>query len=245
MFYLTLPSNSSASYYEDNTVTNYKTKLCKPINLQGEWEVGLAEIQYPHTWYNMKAGDGVMHIKTSSRGPVYRTELKPGLYSSPRKLVRALNGLNDMLPDSRNVLFYYDDITRKVAIDIAEGASVTLSEGLMQLLGMARQDYEEGSHDGERVVDVHQGFYSLYVYCNLAKPCPVGDTEVPLLRIVPVEGKDGEMVTKTYQTIQYVPMCLQSFETVEVDIRKDTGAKVPFERGKLVVTLHLRRRRTL
>ena len=245
MFYLTLPSNSSFDYFENNTVTNYVTKLCKPINLQGDWEVGLAEIQYPHTWYNINPSDVVMRLKTSKGAPVYNTRLKPGLYDTPRKLIRSLNALNEMVPDSRNILFFYDSITRKVTLDVAEDAWIELNDTLKLLLGMDKSIYGEGEHVGRRVVDVNQGFYSLYVYCNLVQPRPVGDTEAPLLRIVPVEGGDGEIVTKTYQTIQFVPVSLLNFETVEIDIRKDTGLKVPFERGKLVVTLHFRRRRTI
>ena len=55
-FYLTLPSNSSMKYY-DNTLTQYRTKLIRSVNLSGSWEVGLAEIQYPHIWYNITDED--------------------------------------------------------------------------------------------------------------------------------------------------------------------------------------------
>ena len=46
-FYVTLPSNSSSEYYPDNTVACYTTKLVDKIELEGEWEVGLAEISIP------------------------------------------------------------------------------------------------------------------------------------------------------------------------------------------------------
>ena len=87
-------------------------------------------------------------------------------------------------------------------------------------------------------MDVNQGFYSLYVYCNLIEPRIIGDSEVPLLRIVPVEGHSGKMITKPYENIQYVPMLQKHFRTIEIDKKKDTGQRVPFELGKLVVTLH-------
>ena len=83
MFYLTLPSNSSIDYYSDNTLTNYVTQLQKPIELDGAWEVGLAEIQYPHTWYNVNQGEAMMRLKTTEDGQVYTTILREGLYDSP------------------------------------------------------------------------------------------------------------------------------------------------------------------
>jgi hypothetical protein len=56
-FYITLPSDSSANYYPDNTIARFVTKLPERIRLEGEYEMGLAEIIYPHTWYNVDNED--------------------------------------------------------------------------------------------------------------------------------------------------------------------------------------------
>jgi hypothetical protein len=39
------------------------------------------------------------------------------------------------------------------------------------------------------------------------------------------------------------PLVLRRFQTVEIDIRDDTGVKIPFERGRVVVTLHCGKRK--
>ena len=57
-FSITLPSDSSMKYYPDNTVAKFVTKLPEPIKLEGEYEVGLAEIIYPYTWYNINNING-------------------------------------------------------------------------------------------------------------------------------------------------------------------------------------------
>jgi hypothetical protein len=67
--------------------------------------------------------------------------------------------------------------------------------------------------------------------------------QVPLLRIVPVEGRDAEMATRVFDPVQYYPLVLRRFHTVEIDIRDYTGVKIPFERGRVVVTLHCRKRK--
>ena len=54
-FYVTLPSNASMDYYKANTLANFTTRLPNVIDLTGDWEVGLVEIQYPHNWYNVPA----------------------------------------------------------------------------------------------------------------------------------------------------------------------------------------------
>jgi hypothetical protein len=81
------------------------------------------------------------------------------------------------------------------------------------------------------------------LYCPLVESRMVGDAQVPLLRIVPVEGRDGEMITRVFDPIQYCPLLQNRFQTVEIDLRDDTGSIVPFERGRVVVTLHCRKRK--
>jgi phenylalanyl-tRNA synthetase alpha subunit len=56
-FYFTLPSDSSANYHPDNMIARFVTKLLERIRLEGEYEMGLAEIVYPHTWYNVDNED--------------------------------------------------------------------------------------------------------------------------------------------------------------------------------------------
>ena len=46
-FYVTLPSNSSVQYFPDNITSNFVTKLSRTLQLGREWEVDLAEIDYP------------------------------------------------------------------------------------------------------------------------------------------------------------------------------------------------------
>ena len=53
-FYLTLPSNSSMDQYPENGPNHFYTKLQRHIDLSGKnFEVGLAEIQFPNTWSNL------------------------------------------------------------------------------------------------------------------------------------------------------------------------------------------------
>ena len=70
----------------------------------------------------------------------------------------------------------------------------------------------------------------------------VGDAQVPLLRIIAVEGRDGEMIIRVFDPIEYCPLLQRRFQTVDTDIRDDTGSIVSFEKGRVVVTLHCRKR---
>ena len=119
---------------------------------------------------------------------------------------------------------------------------VTISPLLQHKLVFKRAIFPQGEHVADWVVDVTRGLHSLYVYCPLVEPRMVGDAQVPLLKIVPVEERDAEMVTRVFDPVQYCPLVLRRFQTVEIGIRDDTGVKMSIERGRVVVTLHCRKR---
>ena len=48
--FLVLPSNSWRSFFHQNKTLDFKVHLPKSVNLEGSWECGLAEIQYPKSW---------------------------------------------------------------------------------------------------------------------------------------------------------------------------------------------------
>ena len=89
----------------------------------------------------------------------------------------------------------------------------------------------------------YRGFNSLYVYCDAAEAIPVGDIKATLLRVVDAAGNFCDLIHKLYTTPQYVPVSRKEFNTVEIDIRNDTGCPVPLAFGKVVATLHFRRSR--
>ena len=57
-FYVTLPSNASLNVFKNNTSSSYQVDLAQHIDLEGPWEVALAEISYPHTWFNVPIDAG-------------------------------------------------------------------------------------------------------------------------------------------------------------------------------------------
>ena len=97
--------------------------------------------------------------------------------------------------------------------------------------------------EANTVVIMNQGFDTIYVYTDFVESRIVGDSLVPLLRCLPVHGGHGVTVSDRFTNVQCVPLLRNEFGTIEVDIRDDTGRRVPFEYGRVTVTLHFRRRR--
>jgi hypothetical protein len=50
-------------------------------------------------------------------------------------------------------------------------------------------------------------------------------------------------VTRVFHAVQYCPLVQRRLQTVEINIRDDIRVKIPFERGRVVVTLHCRKRK--
>ena len=65
-FYMTLPSNSSLSFFPENTLTNYTTKLMNPVELTDQWELSLCEILYPRSWYTVPVHGVYMKVNCSN-----------------------------------------------------------------------------------------------------------------------------------------------------------------------------------
>ncbi|GFU86513.1 uncharacterized protein TNCV_4479491 [Trichonephila clavipes] len=157
-FYVTLPSDSSMHFFPENKISHFKTQLPSPVCLKGEWEVGLSEIIYPHSWLNVNETNNYFLYKAGD-----------GNISS----------------------------TVKRTIDV--GCYETI----------------------------------FYVYSDLISPQIVGDTQAPLLRIVRTKGKDGETISQYYDRPQYLPLVRHSFQTIQSELRLNSGDFVPFERGQI------------
>ena len=64
-FYVALLSDSSSSYFSDNTISAYTTKLPHEIGLEGDWECGVSEVRYRKTFYNVEDREiSITKVKT-------------------------------------------------------------------------------------------------------------------------------------------------------------------------------------
>ena len=141
-----------------------------------------------------------------------------------------------------DVRFSHDTLSRKVTVHLQNKTEVYFSD-IGQMLGISPNKVISRTSNAERAVGLGHGFQDLYVYCDIIQSQYVGDALVPLLRIVPVEGKDGERISKSFIRPQYLPVSRKQFESIEVNIKRDTGETVPFELGKVLLTLHFRQSR--
>ena len=91
-------------------------------------------------------------------------------------------------------------------------------------------------------IDLNAGMYSLYLYSDIVEDQLIGDVFAPLLRIVHRKDrvKGGDIISRTYENPHFVKVKMKRFDTIDMHIRRDTGEKISFQRGKVIVKLCFR-----
>ena len=99
-------------------------------------------------------------------------------------------------------------------------------------------------HLAENVYDVSCGFKTIFAYSDIIKPNYVGDSLTQLLKCIEVPNNFsyGDQVHLIYDKIQYFPVCTNEFESIEIDLKDDSGENVPFTFAKNVVVLHFKKK---
>lgn len=212
------------------------TQLPAPINLKGEFEVGLSEIIYPHSWYNVNETNNIIFYDLGD-GKLVKRSLEVGCYESASDIVTVIQSLLPKTPSKFTL--NYNKNTKRIKAYVAQGASLYLGK-LSPLLGFQPDSIIRGAVKSELAADVMSVFPFFYVYTDIVSPQVVGDVYAPLLRIVRVKGQDGEVISQYFERPQYLPVTQQTFQTINIEIRLNSGDFVPFEKGKVIIVLHFR-----
>ena len=224
-FYITLPSDGSKDVFPSNSAANFKTRLATPISLVGEWDVALYEIHYKRLWCVINPIDAeiVYEFKTpSGESSTARLYLYQGYYSTIDEVITSLNAIFNNLKTAQKLdrvpQFGYNSRQRKAHVDLQPGETLHFKPKLAAMLGFTTNPIhcvnESLKYHGADLFNLDETLHTLYVYCDIIKNIPVGGDEMPLLRIVGVDAKHGEIVRKTYDNPMYVPVRIKKFDTI-------------------------------
>jgi hypothetical protein len=141
---------SSNALFTNNRIGGYVTKLPMNLCLENEWEVGLSEISYTRSWYNITKvqelcvvdGSGILHQKT--------VLLSPGYYKDPEELLHTVNKLLKEYKGSKIVecpSFEYNVHSHKVSMvlgrdHLGDNVYCTMGAELRDLLGFESSFFE-------------------------------------------------------------------------------------------------------
>ena len=119
-FYLTLPSNASLDVFPDNKTTEYRVKLPQPVELDGNWEVGLYSIFYPRTWYTLRNSSVDTHFYyVEGTGWPSVATMKYGHYETMQDFVKSMNATLELeIGNSTTIYLTYSTLTGKVTVHL-------------------------------------------------------------------------------------------------------------------------------
>ena len=145
--YLTLPRNSSMNYFPNNTLTHYTTKLPKIMDLDGTWQIGLAEIHYPHSWYNVKNKEAWLkvHFYKESELQKHLVLLPDGYYASAKRIIIAIEGKKYRTELKKKFDMGFSEINHKINMKVKKDCQVIISPLLQSMLGFRKLYSRRGS----------------------------------------------------------------------------------------------------
>ena len=265
-FHIFLPSNVR-DFNGKNTIGNYVTPLPIPIKLDSEWEIGLTEILYTKTRYNVFEPVNLQLMTEDRALTIQVCSFSAGCYRDITNLINEINLCLEKLTNGikggegrnyppvvalskqyRQIVVYPGNISKKKTLP-------TFPPALLGLLGFSeyyRPEFtKEIEIDGKKIKgvmiaelphDLKANINAFYVYCDIVKASVVGDSYTKLLRTVNIVPSDfGRSVQRIYDQPIYFPVDKKEFQTIEIDIKDDTGKTLQFESGRVQVVLHFRK----
>ena len=90
--------------------------------------------------------------------------------------------------------------------------------------------------------DLHMGKKLMYIYSDVVSYSLVGDVSVPLLRACSLpEPSTNNTIHLSFPDVHYKPVQKSQFDTIDISINTEEGLLMPFQSGKVLITLHFRR----
>ena len=160
-FYMTLSSNNKTE--SDNTIALFDTQLDRTYEFDSNWYVGLAEMSYTRSWFNVKKDEPIMLV--SSREVLYPTgeRLKAGFYRNEQELAEAINSI--VIRIANDGIVSYPSISCDIyshRCNVAHGINdeghelyLWIGEDLAEMLGLKFQGPRETNAIDEEIGRAH------------------------------------------------------------------------------------------
>lgn len=261
-FFLTLMSNSSLNYYNDNKTSGFTVHLPQKIQLTGDWVVALAELHYPYNFFNVTVGENLIFVEYNLKNDqaeelnileqieYKEMSISQGFYKNIACLVNAVN--NQLSKLTHGDILSLDELDGRTVIDVDKCCesrlkSITFSSRLSMQLGFAPGDnildFERSNNVGNICFGIPD---QMLIYTDVIEPVFVGHEKAQVIKIVNTAGAArsctfGDVYTLEFQHMHYIPVMKKDFEAISVDIRDCSGLYMPFRHGVSTIKLHFKK----
>jgi hypothetical protein len=123
-------------------------KLLKITDLDGAWEIGLAEIQYPHSWYNVKNNEACLKVHFYKESELQKNMvlLPDGYYSSAKKIIKTIEGKKHMTELKNKFDMGFSEINHKINMKVKTDCQVIIIPLLQSMLGFRQAIFPVGEY---------------------------------------------------------------------------------------------------
>jgi len=118
--------------------------------------------------------------------------------------------------------------------------SIVLDKTISHYFGFGNEELKLSNLNGKIHMSPNKAvlskpFHQVFIYSNIVEPVHVGGVRVPLLRLVWVENKYGEgaLIHENIDRPMYLPVCGNSINNIEVELRDDSGRLINFPKGSI------------
>ena len=254
MITITLPSNASMDLFPQNTCQDYTTQLASDLNLNGNFEVALKRLQYPYNWSGLEGDDCKVKFSYKSfkaKTPITEEIQIPEVdYTNVAELVSALiTAIYTQTTDPHFQEIAFQLKGSRLWVSLKSGVKIEFSNRVRIILGFVENpgwvsEASEINHffSNDYDVDIRGGRHTLFVYSDIVEHSIVGDTIQPLLGTASIGGSPGNIVVYEPQILDWTSLRSNEIRTIRIYIRDEVGEVIPFKGGRVIVTLHLRKR---
>ena len=250
-FYWYLPSNVDG-HLATNTASTWTTHFKSWRYLDWGYEVGLKQISYPNTWFNVREQQKITFVPVNRNYrdgplPIY---VPKGRYSTLESLVTTINNKIKAATTWVKAPTLLLDVNSSTMIlesgqestNTREVMYVEFSEGLNEIIGKLDLDKRVTAP----ISEPKGGIHSIYVYTSIIKHRLVGDEEKQLLAVIPVEKTlFGSQNHTTIQSPIYHPLNANSIAHITLKLTDEKGKPIHFEDGdntrSSLIILHFRK----
>ncbi len=267
-FYMTLPSNSSMDIYPENKTSTFTVQIPRYVRMEGEWDVALAEIHYPYSFFTVQEGENKFEIKTHFATTGFldpkeklipeqiwlKLEITAGFYDNVNEIIKAVNAA--IKAATKHVDFFQLDNNAN-RVSVKRGATPQLGDiiitsfklhGRLALqLGFRPDEDFSPPIRAHHAANVTSGIPDImFIYCDIIEPQIFGASMSKLLRTL--NTSDGSTnyfsspCSVEFNQLQYLQLQTKQFDSVRIDIRDIAGKLMPFQYGTLCVKLHFKQR---
>lgn len=216
-FLLSPPFQRALGFRQRGKISSYRGRLLSFLgsnlkrHMKDEWSITLHKVE---------------NIAASMAKLIRRTiQLEPCRLSSSNEVVEFLT--KKIL--RKGISFRHEQDIARLIIE-KENVTVQMSDTVRDILAFDSNIFRgKGEYVASDKLSLTRRIRFFYIYTNIGDMVRIGNTEAPLLAVLPFHPNPCHMFTeKSFQTPMYVPVTSKNISQIDIGIYDDAGCRIPF-----------------